>query len=139
SAGGWYSGSGLDSGRIGLYGVAAAGKSLNDIETAIDAIVADVMVNGVTEAELQRAKSAYLADYIYGNDNQSSLARRYGWTLATGGTVEDVEAWPDRIRAVTLEQVNTLAKTVFNIRASVTSRLTPANDATPSPATEDKS
>ncbi|MEL7542917.1 MAG: pitrilysin family protein [Pseudomonadota bacterium] len=139
SAGGWYSGSGLDSGRIGLYGVAAAGKSLDDVETAIDAIIADVVANGVTEAELKRAKAAYLADYIYGNDNQSALARRYGWTLATGGTVEDVEAWPDRIRAVTLDQVNAQAKAVFNLRASVTSRLTPANDTTPAGAAEDKS
>lgn len=128
SAGGWFSGSGLDNGRIGLYGVAANGKSLDEVETAIDGIVAEVAAKGVTEAELKRAKAAYLAEYIYGNDNQASLARRYGWTLATGGTIEDVEQWPDRIRAVSLDDVNAVAAKVFDISASVTSRLTPAEE-----------
>ena len=44
----------------------------------------EVRENGVTEAELERAKKAFLAEYIYESDNQSTLARRYGWALALG-------------------------------------------------------
>ncbi|MGI9406923.1 MAG: M16 family metallopeptidase [Hyphomicrobiaceae bacterium] len=125
SAGGWYAGSGFDSGRIGLYGVASEGVKLDKVEAVIDEVLADVAANGVTEAELKRAKAAYVADYIYGNDNQASLARRYGWALAIGRTIKDVESWPDRIKAVTLEQVNAAAKTAFDLRSSVTATLLP--------------
>ena len=36
-------------------------------------------IPGVTEAELNRAKSNYIAEYVYDSDSQSSLARRYGF------------------------------------------------------------
>ena len=56
---------------------------------------------GVTAAELERAKKAYLAEYIYESDNQTSLARRYGWSLTVGRTLKDIEEWPARISKVT--------------------------------------
>jgi zinc protease len=49
--------------------------------------------------------------------------RSFGAALATGGTVEDVEAWPDRIAAVTAQQVNAAAAYVFDLERSVTGRL----------------
>ena len=45
------------------------------------------------------------ARMIFARDNQSGMANIYGATLATGGTVQDIAAWPDRIRAVTADQV----------------------------------
>ena len=42
-----------------------------------------------------------IADYVYAQDNQSTLARMYGAALTTGSTVEDVQARPERLRAVT--------------------------------------
>ena len=46
---------------------------------------------------------------IFARDNQSGMANIYGSTLATGGTVEDIQKWPDRIRAVTAKQVQDVA------------------------------
>ena len=43
--------------------------------------------------------------------------------LAIGLTVEDVEAWPDRIGAVTIEQISAAAKAVLKEGRSVTSYL----------------
>ena len=42
-----------------------------------------------------------IADYVYAQDNQSTLARMYGAALTTGSTVEAVQARPERLRAVT--------------------------------------
>ncbi len=56
--------------------------------------------------------------------------RSFGVALATGGTVEDVEAWPERIGAVTAEQVNAAAEYVLRPERSVTGRLIPAPTAT---------
>jgi zinc protease len=52
------------------------------------------------------------------------MARLYGATLATGGTVKDVEEWPQRINAVTAEQVKEAAKYLDPSR-SVTGYLLP--------------
>src|SRR5690606_1622530 len=78
SAGGRYRGSGRDSGTISLYAVAEKSEDLPKVEAALDAVLEDIRKNGVTEDELTRAKSNYIARYIYQNDDQTSLARRYG-------------------------------------------------------------
>ena len=125
SAGGDYSGYGLDGGTISLYGVAADGVPLEKVEAAIDDVLADIVKNGVTQAELTRAKSSYLADYVYDSDNQATLARRYGWNLAVGRTVADVEAWPANISKVTADDVKKVAAQYLDLKDSVTGYLVP--------------
>jgi len=95
------------------------------VEVAIDGVLAEIREKGVTDAELDRAKRIYLAEYIYESDSQSTLARRYGWALISGRTVADVEAWPDRIAKVTAEDIKKAAEAHLDIRSSVTGRLLP--------------
>ena len=45
--------------------------------------------------------------------------------LTTGATVAEVESWPERIEAVTVEHVNAAAKAVFDERRSATGVLLP--------------
>ena len=47
---------------------------------------------------------------VFARDSLSAGARAFGAALANGRAVEDVEAWPDRIGAVTVEQVNEAAR-----------------------------
>ena len=125
NAGGYYSGAARDYGKIVLYGLPAEGHDLAEVEAAIDAVLEDVITNGITEAELSRAKKVYLADDIYERDSQSTLARRYGYGLVTGQTIEDIESWPSRIEATTLQQAHDAAKKHLNIKNSVTGLLLP--------------
>jgi zinc protease len=46
-----------------------------------------------------------------------------GRALTTGSTLADVEAWPERIAAVTVEQVEAAAKAVLTPKSSVTAVL----------------
>lgn len=46
---------------------------------------------------------------IFARDDQSDMANIYGATLTTGGAVAEVPEWPDRIKAVTPEQVRAVA------------------------------
>lgn len=127
SAGGRYSGSGLDYGTISIYAVAADGADLlPKIEAAIDSVLAEVRDKGVTDAELKRARSSYIADYVYENDDQASLARRYGWGLALGRTVAEIEGWPDALAKVTVDDIKRVAATYLDLRRSVTGYLTPS-------------
>ena len=60
--------------------------------------------------ELERAKTRLIADAVYSEDNQASMARWYGTALTTGASVNDVRRWPDRIRAVTADEVRDAAR-----------------------------
>ena len=126
SAGGSYSGSGLDSGTISLYAIATKPDDLPKIEASIDKVLAEIREGGITEAELNRARSSYIADYIYENDDQASLARRYGWGVALGRTVEQIETWPEALKKVTVDDVKRAANAYLDLRRSVTGYLTPS-------------
>ena len=52
-----------------------------------------------------------------------TLARWYGASLTTGSTVEQVRTWPDRVRAVTADDVRTPRATWLDKRRSVTGYL----------------
>jgi zinc protease len=125
SASAWYSGGGLDSGKIGFSVVVAPGVETAKVEAAIDAVISDVQAKGVTEEEVARGKKTYLADYIYETDNQATLARRYGWSLTLGRTVKQVEDWPKEFSKVTAEQVKAAAIKHLDILKSVTGSLMP--------------
>lgn len=126
SAGGGYQGSGLDYATINLYAIAANPADLPKIEASINKVLEDVRENGVTEAELKRARSSYIADYIYENDDQASLARRYGWGLSLGRTVQQIEGWPDALSKVTVDDIKRAAAAYLDLRRSVTGYLTPS-------------
>lgn len=124
-AGGWYSGNGLDYGRLGIYAVASDGADIAEIEKAMNEVIAGFIDEGVTQKELDRARNAYIASYIYAGDNQTRLARRYGWGLVNGRTIEDIESWPERLEKVTVEDVQKVARKYFDLNQSVTGVLRP--------------
>ena len=130
SAGGWYSDSGLDDGRVAFYAIGAEKVTPAELETAMDNVVAELRETGVTQGELDRARSAYLAEFVYTTDSQSRMARHYGWRLATGMTVADVEEWPERLKKVTVDDIRAVARKYLLEKNSVTGILVPAPDQT---------
>jgi zinc protease len=123
NAGAYYSGTALDYSKFGVFGSPKPGVSLRQIEEGIDTVLADVIAHGVTADELDRSKNRLIADAVYADDNQATLARWYGSALVTGQTVDMVRTWPDRIRAVTADAVQQAARTWLDRRHSVTGYL----------------
>ena len=116
NAGVWYMGSAIDDTRFALYAVPVPGISLPDLEARLDAALAAFAAAGPGEAELRRAKTRLVADAVYAQDNQANMARIYGSTLAIGGSIEDVRAWPGRIEAVTAGEVREAARRLIGAR-----------------------
>ncbi len=123
SAGASYQGSALDTTRFSIFGAPKPGVSLQQMEAAIDGVLTEIVEKGVTAEEVARSKNRLIADAMYAQDNQSTMARWYGAALTTGGTVEQVQSWPDRIRAVTADKVQEAARQLFDKRHSVTGYL----------------
>lgn len=101
------------------------GYDLTLIEQSYDALVRDLVSNGVSEAELNRAKMRLVNSAIFARDSVQAPAYVFGMTLASGGDVSDVEKWPQRIMAVTAEQVQVAAKGLFGQAGAVTGLLLP--------------
>src|SRR6187455_834606 len=119
----WYDANALDLSRFGVVGGPRPGVTLQQIKSEIDAVIAQIVDKGVTPEELERTKTRLIADAVYAQDNQATMARWYGAALTTGSTVNDVRSWTDRIRAVTAEQVQAAAKQWLEKQRSVTGYL----------------
>ncbi|SIS54785.1 zinc protease [Roseivivax lentus] len=119
-SGAFYSGTAYDDTSFGLIVVPQEGVSLAEAEAAMDASVARLMEEGVDAEQLERIKFQLRAEQVFALDSSSSLGRRYGAALTSGLTVEDVQAWPGILQAVTEEDILEAASRVFDRNKSVT-------------------
>jgi zinc protease len=125
-----YQGSAMDLATFRLYASPREGVELDALQAAVDAELARLTAEPITVAEVQRAVQRLVAEAVYARDSLSGAARSFGVALTTGQTIADVEAWPERIGAVTAAAVNAAASHVFKREQSVTGRLLPDPDAT---------
>jgi zinc protease len=123
AAGAWYQSTAVDQSRLMAYALPHPEGSLEALEAAVHQVIADLVTHGVEAHELRRAKTRMIADTVYAQDSQSSLARMYGSALATGSSVKDVTDWPDAIEAVTADDVRNAAKTWLDRRHVVSGYL----------------
>jgi zinc protease len=123
SAGAGYSGSSFDYSNFYFYASPRTGIGIDQIEKAVEAAIAELLDKGVTADEVARAKQVMIDRAAFAHDNLRTGAMSFGVALATGRTVADVEAWPDRIGKVTAEDVIAAARHVLKDTGSVTALL----------------
>lgn len=126
SAGAYFEGTMVDDTSFAVYGAPRGEAGLQQVEDAVDVEIRRIIKDGVTADELEKAKNRFVRSMIFARDNQASMANIYGSTLATGGTVADVEQWPDKIRAVTADEIKAVAAKYLNPDRSVAGYLLPA-------------
>jgi zinc protease len=124
-AGASFQGTMLDDTAFVVYGAPRGDAKLADVEAAVTAEVARIADAGVTPEELDRAKNRFIRSMVFARDKQDAMANMYGATLATGGTVQDIEEWPDRVRKVTADEVKAVAARYLLPDQSVTGYLLP--------------
>ena len=125
SAGAYYQGSQRDNGSFGLYASPRGDASLAQLEARMEALIDEVLSKGITQKELDTARDKILRRVIFSQDSQVTLARIFGATLAIDGSIEDVTLWPDRLREVTVDDINAVARKYLIRNKAVTSRLLP--------------
>jgi len=123
SAAAWYQGTAVDATQFAISVSPKPGITFPQIEQTIDAVLAEVAQNGISAETLERAKTQLIAEAVYAQDSQSTLARWYGAALTVGLSIDQVIDWPQRIRAITAEQVRDAARTWLDKKRSVTGYL----------------
>ncbi len=96
-----------------LDGVPAPGKTPEQVEAALRAEVARVAREGVTEAELNRVKTRWIAAEVYKLDSVMSQARELGSYWVQGLPLDAGERLIQRLRGVTAAQVQSVAARYF--------------------------
>jgi len=112
-------------GSFSLYAEPKDGVSVADIEAAIMAEIRRVLSEGISAAEVDRVKNRLQASALYSRDSLSGVARIIGASLVAGRSLEEIQAWPERIGAVTPEEIMAAARQVFKDDAGVTAVLLP--------------
>ncbi len=125
AAGAYYSPQALDLGTFGIYASPRPGVEMDKLEQAVREELKAIAAGDVDAAEIERAKQRLRANVAYARDSLQAGAYAFGVALTTGQSIADVEQWPERIAAVTPEQVREAAGLVLKPELSVTSVLLP--------------
>ncbi len=128
SAGAWYSPDHLDETTFGVWFSPRPGVDVDKIADALQAQIARFLEDGATEEEVERAKQRLVDSAVFARDSLGGPARIFGVALTTGQSVDDVEQWPARISAVTVEQVNAAARAILRPETSTTGILLPLGE-----------
>jgi zinc protease len=127
SAGAWYAPDRLDLTSFGIAATPRPGVTVEQIGAAVEAVLAQMLKDGLDADEVARAETRLVTSQLYAQDGLDEPIEVIGRVLCTGGTLADLDAWPERIKAVTLDQVVAAAHAVFEGKPSVTALLLPAD------------
>ncbi len=108
-----------------LYGVPAAGKTATEVEAALREQVAKVARDGISEAELNRVKTQWVASEVYKLDSVMNQARELGSYWAQGQPLDAGERLIARLRSITAAQVQAVAARYFGDDALTVAHLLP--------------
>lgn len=107
---GYYAGSKGES-SFDFYITPADGVKLSEIESAMEKIITDFIAQkDLTEEELTRAKTQFLAADVYARDDIFVTAYRLGKWIVSGGSAETFDDWMKQIEQVQVEDVIRVAE-----------------------------
>jgi zinc protease len=100
-------------GMFYLQGSPSEGKTVAELEAALRGEIARIQKEGVSEAELKRAKAQLVAAQVYKLDSMFAQTMEIGMMEATGLSYKDIDPIIQRLQQVTGPQVQAVAKKYF--------------------------
>lgn len=98
-----------DDAGISVYATPVPGVEMDHLIAAIDAEIAKLAQNGVSDEELSDSLNRLQNEAIYARDSVSGPAMVIGYGLVTGSSLNDIENWPEDISKVTAAQIQNAA------------------------------
>jgi predicted Zn-dependent peptidase len=103
-----------------LGAIANQGVSLDTLDAGVTAEIARLVANGVTDAELTKAKNGYRADVINGRQSVASVAEALQTANQFLGNPNAVNGLLDRYMKVTTADIKRVASTYLRPDNSLT-------------------
>jgi zinc protease len=114
-----YAGNFLLAGELAIWAVPNQGYTPADVEKAIDEVLSELIKNGVTQAEVDRALKRAKISSVFALDRQMGLVEMVGAGLMNGWEPRDVMTL-ERWEGVTAKDVTEAARKYLKIDNSVT-------------------
>ncbi len=108
--------SGFDSySDSGVFSISAGIKPENTTKllSSLKKEINDILDKGITEAELSRAKEQIISMLLVGLETSDGRMQRLGKLLVMDRPVQSVEEIIERVSAITVEEVNAMARRLF--------------------------
>jgi zinc protease len=93
-----------------LDGSPSEGRTAAELQAALEQEIEKIKQTGVSEDELKRVKAQVIAGDVYQRDSMFYQAMQIGRLETTGHSWRLLDKYPDKLSAVTAEQVQTVAK-----------------------------
>ncbi len=103
----------MSRGRLSLFeldGTPSEGKTVAELKAALLQQIEMVKKSGVTNEELDRVKAGVIAADVYQRDSMFYQAMQIGTVESIGFSWKILDEYPSKLRAVTPEQVQAVAK-----------------------------
>jgi zinc protease len=97
-----------------LEGQPAEGRTVADLEAALRGEIKRIQDEGISAEELKRVKVQTIASQVYKRDSLMAQAMEIGGVEAAGLGWRDIDKMLEKIRSVTAEEVQAVAKKYFN-------------------------
>jgi len=125
NSGTYYDSGARGEGRFVFYASPRPGVDLDTVATAVEAEKQRLLTDGFKDGELDRLKTRMLSGAIFARDEMKAGAMTLGSNLAAGHSIADVEDWPERLQAVTEQDVLDALKAVISEPRQITTKLMP--------------
>ena len=102
-----------DCGQVGVY-VGSLPSKIDDVLVVVKDVIRDVMLNGVTEEELNRGKGQLRGGMVLGLEDTGARMTRIAKGELVTGELPSIDEALARIDAVTLEDVAAVAAELFS-------------------------
>jgi zinc protease len=113
SAGAGYDGTVRGEALFFLDGTPAEGRTVAELEQALRAEIERVAKEGVSPEELARVKTQIIAGQVYKRDSMFAQAMEVGGIEAAGLNWRDLDTVIEKLRSVTAEEVQEVARKYF--------------------------
>lgn len=123
SAGFYYSPTMLDQSTMTFWASAKNGVSIDKVEAALKREIDLLIEKGVSQDEVLRAQKTLVNEAVFARDNLGTAAQVLGNALAIGMSIDQVESWPEAIKAVSRDDVNKALRAVLKDQYSTTALL----------------
>jgi len=115
-----------DAGTLAVY-AGSGPERLGEVATVVRGVLADVAANGLTDAELARARGSLRGGLVLGSEDTPSRMNRIGRSEVDHGRQRTIGERLERISAVTGEQVAEMARDLL-AQPAVTAVVGPFDD-----------
>ena len=113
SASAGYDGDGRGEALFIMAGRPSAGKTVEELETALRGEIKTIADEGISDEELSRVKVQLVASQVYKRDSLTAQAQEIGSAEATGFSWRDIDIQLERLKTVTATEVQTVARKYF--------------------------